>query len=134
MAGAVVELDAELFRELYPDHATATDAKIGHWFELACLLIGNRPGSGIPYNPPNVTTRKTILYVLMCHLAALEARGDIVGRATSASQGSVSVQLASGLDGGRQASWWQQTQCGAIAWQMLAPYRTGGKWFGGCKY
>lgn len=134
MAGAVVELDAALFRELYPDYASATDAKIGQWFDQACLLVGNRPGSAIPYDPPSVTTRKTILYVVMCHLAALTARGDLVGRATQASEGSVSVQLSSGLDGGRGGAWWQQTQCGATAWQMLAPFRTGGKWFGGVKY
>lgn len=134
MAGAIVDLDVALFRELYPDHASATDAKIGQWFEIACQLIGNRPGSAIPYDPPSVTTRKTILYVVMCHLAALEARGNLVGRATQATEGSVSVQLASGLDSGRGAAWWQQTQCGATAWQMLGAYRTGGKWFGGVKY
>lgn len=133
MAGAVVVLDAALFRELYPRFASATDAQVGQWFDIAVELVGNGPASPVPYNPPSVTTRQRILYVVMCHLAALDARGDVVGRVASAAEGSVNTQLASGFDGKNGPAWWQQTQCGATAWQLLAPYRTGGKWFGGCK-
>lgn len=134
MAGAVVTLDVALFRELYPQFSAVSDAKLGQWFDMACLLVGNSPRSAVPYDPPDVTTRQTLLMVVMCHLGSLEARGDMVGRATQASEGSVSMQFSSGLDSRHGPAWWQQTQCGVTAWQLLAPYRTGGKWFGGCKY
>lgn len=136
MAGAVVELDTALFRELYPRYAAASDALIEHWWDVACQIVNNSPASPIPYAPPSVNIRKALLYVLLCHLAELDQRGaGLVGRLGSAAEGSVNAQLASGLDAKAGPAWWQQSQCGATAWQMLKPYRTGGLYFhGGCKY
>ena len=134
MAGGVVELDVGLFRELYPAYAAATDAQIGAWWDIACDLVGNAPGSRIPYDPPSVTTRKGVLYATLCHLAELNTRGNGgVGRISSAAEGSVNAQMS--YDDKSGAAWWVQTQCGALVWQLLKPYRSGVLYFrGGCKY
>lgn len=134
MAGAVVALDAAAWRAAYPQFAEVTDAQVELWWAMATQLVDNGPGSPIPYDPDaGVTTRQTILWVVMCHLATLDARGDMVGRVASAAEGSVNTSLASGLDGSRAAAWWTQTRCGATAWQLLTAYRAGGMWFHGCK-
>lgn len=132
----VVVLDIALFRELYPMYANASDAQIEYWWQLANIVIDNTPGSSIPYAPPSVTTRKVLLYLLMCHFATLDARGPgAVGRVTQAAEGSVNGQISSALDQSKQAAWWMQSQCGAMAWEILKKFRVGGLYFhGGCKY
>lgn len=132
----VVVLDVDLFREMYPLYAEASDAQIGGWWELATAIIDNTPASRIPYAPPSVTTRKVLLYLLMCHFATLDGRGPgAVGRVTQAAEGAVNGQISSALDQSKQAAWWMQSQCGATAWEILKKFRTGGLYFhGGCKY
>ena len=127
---AVVELDAAAWREGFPAFASATDAQITQWFGAACLLVGNDEGGVIPYDPPSRLQRRIIIDLVMCHLATLDRRGDAVGRVTSATQGSVSSSTDYAA-GGKNAAWWTQTQCGATAWQLLKPYRSGGAYFHG---
>lgn len=137
MAQGVVELDIALFREIYTPHFDSmTDAAIEHWWGVACEFVDNTPASPIPYDPPNVNSRKAILYALLCHLCELALRGPGgVGRTTNATQGSVSVGMVSSLDQLKNAAWWTQTQCGASAYEMLKTYGVGGWWFnGGPKY
>lgn len=132
---AVVELDTALFRELYPKYADASDQLVEAWWTVACQLIGNTESSRIPYNPPSVTVRKSILYAALCHVAELMTRGNsAVGRVSSASEGSVSTSFDYPALS-KNGAWWAQTQCGALVWQMLLPYRSGGLYFrGGPKY
>lgn len=127
---AVVTLDAAAWRELFPAFATATDAQVGQWFALACMLVDNSDHSAVPYDPPARLQRQAVIDLAMCHLATLAGRGDTVGRVSSAGQGSVNT----GMDyqaGAKNAAWWTQTQCGATAWQLLKPYRVGGAYFHG---
>ncbi len=127
---AVVELDIEGWRELFPAFAEAADAQVQHWFAQACMLVGNDAGSMIPYDPPSRLQRQTVINLVMCHLATLDRRGDAVGRVTSATQGSVSSSTDYAA-AGRNAAWWTQSQCGATAWQLLKPYRVGGLYLHG---
>lgn len=127
---AVVALDADAWRELFPAFAKATDAQVGQWFTLACLLVGNDEGGMIPYDPPARLQRQAVIDLVMCHLATLDGRGDAVGRVTSATQGSVSSSTEYAA-AGKNSAWWTQTQCGATAWQLLRPYRAGGAYFHG---
>lgn len=127
---AVVTLDADAWRELYPAFAAATDAQVRHWFAVACLLVDNSERSPVPYDPPARLQRQAILDLVMCHLATLDRRGGIVGRMSNAAQGSVNT----GIDyqaGNKNAAWWTQTQCGATVWQLLKPYRVGGAYYHG---
>lgn len=126
-----VELDLSLFREIYPQFAEMSDAAVEHWWGVACTLVDNTPASAIPEN-----VRKPLLHALLCHLCALAQRGpDGVGRTTNATQGSVSIGMASALDQVKGAAWWTQTQCGATAYEMLKEYWVGGVYInGGPKY
>ena len=68
-----------------------------------------------------------IVYALTAHVAAINAPVDegeannLVGRISSASQGSVSV--STDLDTPQAAAFFAQTKYGLSAWQMMAPYR-----------
>lgn len=78
-----------------------------------------------------VAKRALILGMITAHIAALKMRaansgdptGGIVGRISTASEGSVSVSAELALLPG-SAAWWAQTAYGLSAWQALAPYRT----------
>lgn len=76
---AVVVFDPQEFREAYPrfvDPKTGqpllTDAQLRQAFDVACLLLDNTNSSPVPYDPAHgVMIRKTLLYLLVCHLATL---------------------------------------------------------------
>lgn len=74
----------------------------------------------------DVDTRLDLLNMLVAHTAILSARSTsdgIVGRVSSASEGTVSV--SSEYKGPDDASWFLQTPPGADYWQATAPYRLG---------
>lgn len=128
---AVVAFDPAEFRAIMPQFTAMPDAQLEYAFDVACQLVDNTERSRIPYNPPTVKTRKIILYAVVCHLATLEMRGGgIVGNMTNATQGSVSAGFSAPTN--PSAAWWNQTQCGATAWQMLQPYALGGRLYNGC--
>lgn len=131
MASGVVELDLALWRKIYPQFNDIPDEVVLYWWRVACTIIGNTPDSPIP-----VEERELILYALLCHLLTLVQRGtEVVGSATSATQGSVSYSVSSSMDQLTNAAWWSQSQCGATAYEMLKTYWIGGWWFdGGPKY
>jgi hypothetical protein len=123
-ADHIVIFDIAEWRELYPQYEGVSDIQLGFLWEIACSLIGNTPASRIPYDPPRSSRRKIILYGTLCHLAYLQQRGDIVGNVTSATQGSVNAGFAYQVKD--NSRWWEQSQCGAMVWQLLAPSRRGG--------
>lgn len=128
---AVVIFDPEDFREIYPQFVDFTDAQLNYAFQVASLVVDNTEGSLIPYNPPADERRKVILYLLVCHLCGLQARGDgIVGNIASATEGSVSSSFS--VPTNASAQWYNQTQCGATAWQLMAPFTLGGRYYDGC--
>ena len=128
---AVVTFDPEEFREIHPQLADFTTTWLRFAFDVACLVADNSERSRIPYNPPSVTSRKTVLYLLVCHLCELSLRGGgVVGSLTSASEGSVSAGFSPPADPG--AGWFNQTQCGATAWQLLSGCLPGGRLYNGC--
>lgn len=128
---AVVVFDSAEFKAINPQFADFTDAQLQFAFDVACLVADNTERSRIPYSPPADNTRKTILYLLVCHLCELAIRGGgFVGNMTSAAEGSVSVGIAAPTN--PNAAWFNQTQCGATAWQLLLPYMLGGRLYNGC--
>lgn len=127
----IVVLDIPTWRAMYPAYAALTDAQITMFFAQARMIVRNRESSPVPYNPPENSDREIILYLLTCHLAELTTRGaGSVGRVASAAEGSVNASMAMGSR--NNARWYEQTQCGSTAWQLLLPYRTGGKYVVGC--
>lgn len=128
---AIVVFDPDEFRELYPQFADLTDIQLEFYFEQATAIIDNTECSKVPYDPPRNNLRKLILYALVCHLAELALRGGgATGPMTNASEGSVSAGFATYS---RQNGWWfNQTQCGATAYQLMLKFMVGGRLYRGC--
>lgn len=131
-APGVAPLDIAAFRAAFPqfaDETVAPDAMIEARWRVACRMIDNTPGGRIPYAPPDVETRAVILALALCHLLTLALRGGLVGTLTNATEGSVTA--AASYAQGRGSRWWDQTPCGAAAWELMLPYRLGGRWIAG---
>lgn len=124
----VVTFSAAEFRAKFPKFTTAiiSDAELENAFDIACLIVDNTNSSVVPYDPDNgVVIRKTLLYLLVCHLAtlALWPLGQN-GPIASASQGSVSTSFSL-PQGGTSGDWFKLTPCGQTFWQISAPFRMG---------
>lgn len=124
----IVTFDPVEFREFYPKYTEkiATDAQLENFFNTAVMLIGNDDNSRFPYDPDaGVYDRKTLLYLLVCHLATLNTwQVGQTGPLTSASQGSVSIGYGQAQMG--TAEWYGLSQCGQTFWALTLKYRKGG--------
>ena len=125
----IVILKMDEWRKLYPQYPGVGDIQLDFLWEIACALVGNTASSRIPYDPPRSQRRKIILYATLCHLAYLQTRGDLVGNLTSATEGSVNAGFSYQVKD--NSRWWDQSQCGAMAWQLLGPFRRGGMYVRG---
>ncbi len=123
--GSVVFSAAE-FQAAYPQFQTLSSTILTGNFNLACQLLDNTAASVVQDAP----TRQYYLYLLTAHITALlngvngQAPSGIVGRVSSATQGSVSVQAEWAASMGNAEAFFVQTQFGAIFWQATATYRT----------
>lgn len=96
------------------------------YFNTAGFLCAN-DGSGPVCDDAELTN---LLYILTAHIAAISAplasggaaNGGLVGRITSASEGSVSVGVENSYAEG-SAQWYQQSQYGSLYWLLTARYR-----------
>ena len=122
MTDNVVVFDATEFRGMYPK-ITASDLQLQSFFYEAEILFNNTSKSCVQ----DLTKRKILLYMIVAHLATLQAQVDagnmLVGRLSSASEGSVSISSDYGVLGSSE-KWWVQTPYGAKFWQMTAMFRT----------
>jgi hypothetical protein len=125
-----VVFDPEEFREAKPQFAAWSDQRLNFLFEEATLFVDNSDLSIVPYDPPRRVHRKTILFLVVCHLATLDewAEDGRAGAVASATEGSVSVSYAQKTG---DSSWWSQTPCGDSAWALLRRYAQGGYWIRG---
>lgn len=121
MSGVVV-FDIAEFRALYP-RVVATDAQLEDYFAMAETFLDNTPCSVVK----DVSSRKRMLYLLVAHIATItgmaETGNPVVGRISSASEGSVSVSLDYGAMGNNER-WYMQTPWGAMYWQLTKKYRS----------
>lgn len=119
MASGVVTFDAAEFKNLYPQLGNVSDAVLTNDFNAACLLCDNTPNSPVT----DLDERKTLLYLLTCHIATLQKEGAdmLVGTITSAAEGKVNISLTPF----KNANWYMTTQCGMMYWQATAKYRVG---------
>lgn len=124
---AVLTFDIAAFRAAFPQFADVTNAQLEYYWDVACLISGlNTDGSPIS----NLTSRQTILFLLVCHLATLAQMGDILtGQLTSATEGSVSSGFAAFPTKNLTEAWYTKTQCGALYWQATKFYWTGGRYY-----
>lgn len=123
----VVDFDFAGWVTRFPAFGSVSQPLAAQYFADAGLFLNNSPGSPVA----DLTARGRILNLIAAHIATLAARdaamgagGGLVGRISSASEGSVSVSATIDAQQGTAAWWWLQTTYGALAWQAMAPYRT----------
>lgn len=139
---AVVAFDDADFKALFPEFVNCTQQQGEAWFAQAGMLCANagsnplvRQGGG------SYWMLQRALYLLTAHIGYLSAPRDangnptgqqgsnsppqIVGRITSASQGSVSVSSEMQATGGTYSqAYYMQTQYGAQYWELTKSIRT----------
>lgn len=122
----IVDFDYSAWSGRYPELASSVTPQIvQQYFYEAQLYCDNTAGSVVR----DLTQRAVLLNMVTAHIAALNAplngqpSSPLVGRITSASQGSVSVQTQMDLPPG-SAQWFGQTKYGAAFWAATAQYRS----------
>jgi hypothetical protein len=118
----VVVFDPVEFRALYPS-ISATDVQLEDYFAMAETFLDNTKCSVVK----DLGARKRMLYLLVAHIATLtgmaEKGNPVVGRISSATEGTVSVSLDYGTMGNNER-WYLQTPWGAMYWQLTKRYRS----------
>jgi len=119
----IVTFDYPKWLVRYPEFTDKVlDARAQSYFdEAAALYLNNSEGSPVS----DVDRRAVLLNMLVAHIAALNGEGSsgLVGRITSATEGSVSVSADYGTQPGT-AAWFLQTKYGAAFWQATQSLRT----------
>ena len=122
---AVVAFDSAAFKVRYPIFVSVSDALLSAFFEEAGLYLSNSDASPVQ----NVDRRESLLWMLVAHLAALNGAisknmAAPVGRASSASEGSVSASFDYVAATPGSGAWFNQTQYGASFWQATSSLRS----------
>ena len=124
---ATVVFNPQLFVQRYPEFNTLDAALLQLYFSEATLYCRNDGGGPVSDLP----TLTMFLNMLTAHIAALnggvngQTPTQIVGRISSASEGSVNVSTDLKVSDG--AAWYAQTKYGLAYWQASLPYRLGGR-------
>jgi hypothetical protein len=119
---AIVKFDPDAFIARYPQFDAVSAATLQAYFDEAGLYLNNTDASVVS----DVQERGLLLNMLAAHIATLNATaatGGLVGRVTSATEGSVTVTVDYGAVTNSQA-WYAQTPYGANYWAATAKYRT----------
>ncbi len=118
----VVIFDVAKFRDAYPS-AKGTDTQLKNAFIKAGMLLRNDKHSCVC----NLDEREMLLFLLVAHMDMLQSNIDegnsAVGRASGASEGSVSVSLDYGTTTSAE-KWYTQTPYGAEYWALTSRYRS----------
>jgi hypothetical protein len=123
--GAVVSFNYATWAAMYPELSTVSSAAAQGYFAQATLYQAN-DGSG-PVGDPNA--QLALLNMLTAHIAALNATingqqpNALVGRISSATEGSVTVSTELPVSAGMEA-WCAQTKYGIAWWNATRQYRT----------
>jgi hypothetical protein len=129
----IVIFDYQHWMMVYPEFSAVTQPRAQAFFDQACILCDNTACSPVPAQKP----RSTYLDMLTAHIAALSGGLNpcgtvtagqgmgMIGRISSATEGSVSISSEYSVNGdGPNAAWYNQTQYGALYWIATAQYRT----------
>lgn len=122
---SIVELNKPKFRAMFPEFSNIADDLLPFLFDQATDYLDNTEMSLVA----NSDKRERLLYLLMAHLAYMrygdnEEKGGsgMVGRVSSASEGSVSVSSELGQVEFRNA-WYTLSPYGMDYWQATKVYR-----------
>jgi hypothetical protein len=120
----IVVFDPAAFIAAFQSFSTVPTTALQNNFNTATLLLNNSYCSAVQDEP----TRAQLLNLATAHITALlngingQPPSGTVGRISNAAQGSVSVQTEFKTDS-EAASFWTQTQWGALFWASTAVYR-----------
>lgn len=120
----VVVFDSTAFLARYPEFSSVSTSTLDAYFSEATIYLDNTDSSIVS----DCNIRTVLLNMLTAHITALysgingNVPSGIVGRISSASEGSVSVNADMGPTTNSQA-WYLQTQYGAAYWTATARYR-----------
>lgn len=121
---AVVVFDWIAWSTRYPELAAyVTQPQAQNFFAEAQLYCDNTDTSPVT----NAATRAVLLNMVTAHIAAMNAAlgapsSPLVGRVSSATEGSVSVSTDMNLAPG-SAQWFAQTKYGMAFWQATVRFR-----------
>lgn len=122
----VAVFDYALWVATYPEFTSVTEPMAQAQFDAATLFLDNTDCSPVT----NVSARLTLLNMITAHLVKLfttvagQAPSGLVGRVTSATEGSVTVTAEFVAAKNALEAWWLQTPYGAMYWAATAGYRT----------
>lgn len=117
--------DPVLFKEIYPQFKDFSDELLEFFFEKAeSTLLDNTECACVP-----IKERKFLFYLLVAHYAELQQRinegnSSLVGRVSSASEGSVSISTEFNLGTSSVGQWLNQTPYGSEYWMAISKYKT----------
>lgn len=126
--GVIIEFDYSSWVQLFPEFAYIDPSLIQSYFAVATNFVRN-DGDG-PVN--NVAQQTMFLNYVTAHITKLfaanpdgspSASTQLVGRISSASEGSVSVSTEFN-DTSALGAYFNQTEYGATFWAASRPYRT----------
>lgn len=106
----------------YPEFAALDPALAQLYFNEAGIYLDNSGGNVVQTDIQQLT----LMNMLTAHIAALNSPGTsspLVGRVSTASEGSVSVGTDNQYPPGT-VQWYQQTKYGAAYWVATSQYRT----------
>lgn len=124
---AIAAFDYAAWLARYPEFEGRVDAGRAAllFAEAGGLYLDNSDASPVQ----DAGRRLMLLNMIVAHLAALggsleagNAPTGIVGRVTDATEGSVSVSVATDLEPGA-AAWWSQTSYGLSFWAAMRRFR-----------
>lgn len=124
--GSVV-FDYAAWAARYPEFGQIGSMAAQSYFDEATLYCDNTDTSPVA----DLAQRALVLGMATAHIAALyggvngEAPSPLVGRISSASEGSVSVSVDAGSGGSATQAYWTQTRYGLAWWAATAQYRRG---------
>lgn len=126
---AIVALDVDYFARRYPTINVSDADLLQDYFDESCMFVNNTDSSIVS----DVGERKILLHLLMAHIAALngfdspdgsDVSSGLVGRVTSATEGSVTVSTDYGASISEQQAYFLQTPFGADFWAKTKKYRS----------
>lgn len=128
---AVVVFDPVQFKIAFPEFQAVPDARLLVLFQVAQGMLDNTDASIVV----DLQQRTTMFWYLVAHLLTLYGTGvsssaggggpsGVVGRLSTATEGTVTASYEFNIPASASAAWWNQTQYGATYWMMMAPYRS----------
>jgi len=113
-----VTFDYSAWVARYPEFSSVLESTAAMYFSEATLYCDNSGQSRVT----DESVRSVLLNMLTAHIAFIAARdAGVVGRISSASEGSVSASFSGPTPG--TGEWFLQSKYGAAFWQATAQYR-----------